>query len=114
MGIGKRLETHEVEMKKENEEDSMLVHAKYSLSELIISSNTAASISDFLSYKKHENLIFNEWGLSKTHKYQRQTAINFYGPPGTGKTMAAHAIAMELGQPLLIVDYSSLESNYVG
>ena len=53
MGIGKRLETHEVEMKKENEEDSMLVHAKYSLSELIISSNTSASISDFLSYKKH-------------------------------------------------------------
>ena len=114
MGIGKRLETHEVEMKKENEEDSMLVHAKYSLSELIISSNTSASISDFLSYKKHENLIFNEWGLSKTHKYQRQTAINFYGPPGTGKTMAAHAIAMELGQPLLIVDYASLESKYVG
>ena len=114
MGIGKRLETHEVEMKKENEEDSMLVHAKYSLSELIISSNTAASISDFLSYKKHENLIFNEWGLSKTHKYQRQTAINFYGPPGTGKTMAAHAIAMELGQPLLMVDYASLESKYVG
>lgn len=112
MGIGKRLETHEAE--KEKEKDSMLVNAKYSLADLIISPNTKASISDFLSYKKHEKLIFDDWGLSKTHKYHRQTAINFYGPPGTGKTMAAHAIAMELGQPLLIVDYASLESKYVG
>ena len=114
MGIGKRLERDNTESKKENEKDSILVKAKYSLSDLIISSNTEANIFDFLSYKKHEKLIFNEWGLSQTHKHQRQTAINFYGSPGTGKTMAAHAVAMELGQPLIIVDYASLESKYVG
>lgn len=114
MGIGKRLERDDTKSTKENEKDLMVINAKYFLSDLIISSNTEASIADFLSYKKHEQLIFNEWGLSQTHKHHRQTAINFYGAPGTGKTMAAHAIAMELGQSLIIVDYASLESKYVG
>ena len=112
MGIGKRLEDNKVE--KVTEENLSLITAKYSLADLILPFNTETSIADFLSYKKHEQLIFNEWGLSQTHKHQRQTAVNFYGAPGTGKTMAAHAIAMELGKPLIIVDYASLESKYVG
>jgi SpoVK/Ycf46/Vps4 family AAA+-type ATPase len=40
--------------------------------------------------------------------------INFYGPPGTGKTMAAKAVARELGKPLLQADYSQITSKWVG
>lgn len=112
MGIGSRVEIKEDQSKKSD--NVSLVVPKYGLSDLIIPSTTDSSISDFLAYKKHENLIFNKWGLSQTHSHQRQTAINFYGAPGTGKTMAAHAIAKELQQPLIMVDYASLESKYVG
>ncbi len=114
MGIGARIEMNKDQGEKIIKDNSSLVVAKYCLSDLIIPSTTEASIADFLSYKKHEELIFNKWGLSKTHNQQRQTAINFYGAPGTGKTMAAHAIAKELQQPLIMVDYASLESKYVG
>ena len=40
--------------------------------------------------------------------------INFYGAPGTGKTMAAKAVALELGKPLLQADYSQITSKWVG
>ncbi len=114
MGIGSRIEINKEQTEKQNIAILNLVTPKYCLSDLIITDNTASSISDFLAFKEHEQLIFNKWGLSKTHRHQRQTAINFYGAPGTGKTMAAHAIAKELQKPLIIVDYASLESKYVG
>lgn len=67
-----------------------------------------------MSYQKNAELIFNEWGLSQTHAHQRQIAINLYGLPGTGKTMASHAIAHALDKPLIEVNYSEIESKYVG
>lgn len=90
------------------------IEPKYSLNQLIVPISVSSSIKDFLAYKEHEELIYKEWGLSETHAHQKQTAINLYGPPGTGKTMAAYAIAKELSQPLIMVDYASLESKYVG
>ena len=51
------------------------------------------------------------WGIP----YQREgvTAV-FHGPSGTGKTMAANAIARELGMPLLRADLSQIMDKYVG
>ena len=122
MGIGERVvddkkSTHDAikpQAEKKSNFEINTVQPKYHLSDLIVPMITRASIDDFLAYKQHEQLIFNQWGLAQTHRHQRQTAINFYGLPGTGKTMAAHAIANELQQPLIMVDYASLESKYVG
>lgn len=51
------------------------------------------------------------WGIP----YQREgvTAV-FHGPSGTGKSMAANAIARELGMPLLRADLSQIMDKYVG
>lgn len=51
------------------------------------------------------------WGIP----YEREgvTAV-FHGPSGTGKTMAANAIARELGMPLLHADLSQIMDKYVG
>lgn len=110
MGIGKRVTSEQ----DQTQIRTKLTQPMYSLSDLILPAITRASLYDFLAYRKHESLIFDQWGLSKTHKKQRQTAVNFYGLPGTGKTMAAHAIAHELQQPLLMINYAELESKYVG
>lgn len=86
----------------------------YSLDKVILPQRTLHSIENFLSYQKHSSLIFDQWGLSDTHAHQRQIAINLYGRSGTGKTMAAHAIAHAFGKPLIVVNYSEIESKYVG
>ncbi len=87
---------------------------KYSFSDIILNSDTYDAIQDILAiYEKHK-VIFDEWGLSTTHKQQNRIGINFYGVPGTGKTMAAHAVAKHLGRRILTVDYSQIESKYVG
>lgn len=87
---------------------------KYSFDEIILNSTTYDSLQDVLTIYNKRRLIFDEWGLSSTHKQQDKIGINLYGAPGTGKTMVAHAIAKQLGRKLLIVDYSQIESKYVG
>lgn len=51
------------------------------------------------------------WRLPQSHA--GVTAV-FHGPSGTGKTMAASAIAHELGMPLLRADLSQIMDKYIG
>lgn len=109
-----KAEVEKRETAQKSELELNIVTPKYSLDDLIVPQHTAASIQDFLAHKAHEELLYEDWGLNETHQHQKQTAINLYGPPGTGKTMAAYGIAKELGHPLIMIDYASLESKYVG
>ena len=99
-------------MDKHSSANSLL--PRYTLDDLILPIETLQDIKDFLSYQEHEDLIYNVWGLAKTHKHQRQIAINLYGEPGTGKTIAAQAIASSLNRPIIAINYSEIESKYVG
>lgn len=87
---------------------------KYSLSDIIANPQTLNEIKSLIAFKRDFDKVFNEMGFSSTHKYAKKFIINFYGPPGTGKTITAHAIAKEFGKKLLAVDYSEIESKYVG
>lgn len=51
------------------------------------------------------------WGIPAGRE---GVAAVFHGPSGTGKTMAANAIARELGMPLLRADLSQIMDKYVG
>lgn len=62
---------------------------------------------------KYKDLIYNDWGFGEVDPVPR-SILNFYGEPGTGKTMCAHAIAHSLGKPLLALNYSEIESKFVG
>ena len=87
---------------------------KYKFSEIILNDDTYDSIQDMLSLYSKRALIFGEWGLGSKYKQKNRIGINMYGPPGTGKTMAAHAIADQIGKSILPIDYSQIESKYVG
>ncbi len=118
MGIGRRLDVGQEGVPAESgdarSDGELFRVSEYTLSDLILPGRTMSSLLDFLSYKKNESIVFEQWGLKDTHKRGRHNAINFYGPPGTGKTMAAHAVAHELGLPLIVANYAELESKYVG
>lgn len=90
------------------------VEPQYSFEEMILPPATYDAIQDALVLYEKQELLFGQWGLENTHRKQRQGGINLYGPSGTGKSMAAHAIADQLGRKILCVDYSQIESKYVG
>ena len=87
---------------------------KWSLDEIILPDEVKNQILDVATYADNSHRVFELWGFKKTHKFSRRIGINLYGAPGTGKTMAAHAIAKELGRKILIVNYADIESKYVG
>lgn len=91
-----------------------LLDPQFCLDDVIVSSETAHEISGLISLKKNHEVVFGMMGFSTTHKKSKKFVVNFYGEPGTGKTITAHAISREFGKKLLLVDYSQIESKYVG
>lgn len=88
---------------------------KYSFEDIILSEGVKSQLKDIIYSKKYREKVFNDWGLSTVLPLNsNKLAVNLYGPPGTGKTMAAHVIANELNKNLLCVNYSDIESKYVG
>ena len=67
-----------------------------------------------ISAIKNKQKLCEEWGLSGSGMDKRAIILNFYGKPGTGKSMTAEGIARYLGKKVLRVNYSELESKYVG
>ena len=87
---------------------------KFSLDDIILSDAVKAQILDVATYAENSYRVFELWGFKYTHKYSRRIGVNLYGLPGTGKTMAAHAIAKNLGRKILVVNYADIESKFVG
>ena len=101
-------------VKESSEEIFIPEEPKFSLDEIILPAEVRAQILDVATYSENAHRVFELWGFKRTHKFSRRIGVNLYGAPGTGKTMAAHAIAKELGKKILIVNYADLESKYVG
>ena len=89
------------------------VTPRYSMSQLVLAKETQDELSDIITLIHKKDLIYKDWGFSDVDPIAR-SVVNFYGPPGTGKTMAAHAIVKELGLPFLPLNYSDIESKFVG
>ena len=87
---------------------------KYCFADIVLNESTYDAIQDVLVIYEKRDLLFNQWGLGATYKHQNRAGINLYGYSGTGKSMTAHAIVKQLGRKILTVDYSQIESKYVG
>lgn len=87
---------------------------KYTMDQVILPEKTVSAVKQALVIKDKSDLIFEKWGLNKTHKFSRKVGINLYGLPGTGKTMVAHAIAHYLNKKLIVINYADIESKFVG
>ena len=103
--------------KEESEENTKIIdirEPRYNLNSVYLKEESRKQIMDTILMKKYREKIFKEWGLEETIKSDRALILNFYGPAGTGKSLAAEAIAGSLGKKLYSVNYSELESKYVG
>lgn len=102
--------------KEKNSEDTLvnLYEPNWSLDEVYISNEDKETILTSLSMAKYKDILFNKWGIKGNKDNGRALCLNFWGAPGTGKSITAEAIANNLEKKLLIVNYSELESKYVG
>lgn len=86
---------------------------RYSFDQVILPDDVYNRIMADLSVIKHTELIYKTWGFEEIDGIPR-LVLSLYGRPGTGKTMIAHAIAKYFSKPLLALNYSEIESKYVG
>lgn len=86
---------------------------KVKFEDVYATEKTLNAIKNTITILKYKNKIFKEWKLGNSQE-SRAIVLNFFGKPGTGKTMMAEAIGNYLGKNIMKVNYSELESKYVG
>lgn len=99
---------------KNNNNITLSENPTESFNQICLHADTKKQILDAISQHKNKDIIFKEWGLEKSLDYGKGITLNLSGPPGTGKTLSAKAIANYLGKQLLTINYSQIESMWVG
>ena len=87
---------------------------RFTLDQVILNPPVKEKINIAISATKHRNFLSDNWGLAEHFGSGRAIILNFYGKPGTGKSMAAEAVASALDKKVYHINYSDLESKYVG
>ncbi|HMN44671.1 MAG TPA: ATP-binding protein [Povalibacter sp.] len=90
------------------------IEPTYKLTEVLVPADRAVLLEEIVANTRHTRVVLDEWGFGNQLQYGRGVAALFAGPSGTGKTMAAQAIACELGVDVLAIDLSRIVSKYIG
>jgi hypothetical protein len=86
----------------------------YSLDDVVLPPDRLLQLREIVAHVKFATHVLNTWGFSGQLPFGRGVAALFSGPSGTGKTMAAQAIARELGTETFVIDLSQVVSKYIG
>ncbi len=95
-------------------ENAQLLTTNKKLCDVILPSEQEKQLKQICSFITNRKRIYNEWNFVDKIPYGRGITALFYGASGTGKTLAATAMANELGLELYRVDLSQLISKYIG
>ena len=87
---------------------------RFRLDDVALNEKVRGQVKTAIAAVRYRKKMTEEWGMSEHFAGNRAVILNFYGKPGTGKSMAAEAIAQELGKKVYRISYSQLESKYVG
>lgn len=97
-----------------NDEFMDVYEPRYSMDDVYLEEREKRQIITTLNIKKHENIIYRQWGFKDSFSGDRPIIFNFFGAPGTGKSMAAEAVGKYLNKKIYSINYANLESKYVG
>lgn len=86
----------------------------YTFDKVVVTTEVKKAIKQGLAKIKMQGFLNDKWNLKSVDENNNRSILNFYGPPGTGKTLSAKTVAQTLSQRLLQVDYSQVESKWVG
>lgn len=102
-----------------------IIHAAQAASGLMPHEATRERLHDLITAPETHNrlemlctMVKNQHNVrarsQSIHLYGKGVTALFYGPSGTGKTMAARAVANELGLSLWRIDLSKIMDKYIG
>ena len=110
-------ENYDEKIENNQELDNKLISIydpSWNLDDLYMKDSDRESILTALAMQKYKDILFNKWGIKGNKENGRAICLNFWGKPGTGKSITAEAVANYLNKNVLLVNYSELESKYVG
>ena len=84
------------------------------LDQLVLPDAIREQLQELAHAVRNRATIHDRWKIADRHATGRGIVALFNGPPGTGKTMAANALANEMGLPLFRIDTSTIVDRYVG
>lgn len=84
------------------------------LADLVVPDEVRADLDAIVRHVRHGATVYERWGFATVGARGRGLTALFSGPSGTGKTLAAEALAHALSLPLVIADFSQLQSKWVG
>lgn len=93
---------------------ALRVQPRVSLDDVELTERTREAVDDLLAWGHNREALLGSGSLAGKGAKGRGLTALFAGSPGTGKTLAAEAIAGELGLDLYIVDLATIVDKYIG
>lgn len=86
----------------------------FRLDDVVVPADRRSQFVELIDNVRFASKVLDEWKFGEKLPYGRGVTALFHGPSGTGKTMAAQALAGELGVELFALDLSRVVSKYIG
>lgn len=99
---------------KENQDMIESYEPRFALEQVALNEKIKEQIQTAIAAVRYKTKMTEEWGMSEYFSGNRAVILNFYGKAGTGKSMTAEAVAKALNKKVYHINYSELESKYVG
>ena len=99
---------------KESQDMIESYEPRFALEQVALNEKVKEQIQTAIAAVRYKTKMTEEWGMSEYFSGNRAVILNFYGKAGTGKSMTAEAVAKALNKKVYHINYSELESKYVG
>ncbi len=86
----------------------------FSLEDVVLPEDRKKQLQEIVDNVLFAERVLEGWKFGEQLPYGRGVTALLHGPSGTGKTMAALAIAKQLGVQVLRIDLSRVVSKYIG
>lgn len=86
----------------------------FTLEDVVLPRDRKQQLLEIVDHVRLAPRVLDDWNFGVQMPYGRGVTALFFGPSGTGKTMAAMAIARQLGIQVLRLDLSKIVSKYIG
>ena len=90
------------------------IEPEVGLDDMVLKPQVRSLLEDVIGRARHRDVVLDQWRMRPGGGRGRGVTALFAGEPGTGKTMAAEAVARELGLDLYAIDLASVVDKYIG